>query len=59
MLCRCYRAVQNEKMAEDLEKLLFVEEKELLSGHLHSLVFGDHDTAQVSFTHCMQTHETL
>lgn len=38
-------------MADEVEKLDFIEEKELRSGHLLSLVLGDHDKAQVGHRH--------
>ena len=34
-------------MAEALERVRWVEEKWLLSGRLHSIVFGNHDRAEV------------
>ena len=38
-------------MVDEIEKLDFIEEKELRAGHLLSLVLGDHDKAQVSHQH--------
>ncbi|BDA43684.1 probable WD repeat-containing protein 19 [Coccomyxa sp. Obi] len=47
LAAECYHALENEAMADEVEKLDFIEEKELRSGHLLSLVLGDHDKAQV------------
>ncbi len=38
-------------MVEKIEVLDFIEEKELRSGHLLSLVLEDHDKAQVGHIH--------
>ena len=50
MVCRCYCALDDQVTADALERLESIEEKELRSGHLWSLIFGDHDRAQVSHT---------
>lgn len=50
VICRCYCALDDQVTADALERLESIEEKELRSGHLWSLIFGDHDRAQVSHT---------
>ena len=35
-------------MAQALERVRWVEERRLLAGHLHSLVFGDYEHAEVN-----------
>ncbi len=48
VLHRCYCALDDQTMADALEKLTSVEEKELRRGHLLSMITKDHDRAQVS-----------
>lgn len=50
VICRCYCALDDQVTADALERFESIEEKELRSGHLWSLIFGDHDRAQVSHT---------
>ena len=44
---RCYRAAGDVAAAQALERVQWMEERQLLAGHLHSLVMGDHDRAEV------------
>ena len=44
---RCYTAAGDTAAVRALERVRWIEEKALLAGHLHALVFGQHDRAEV------------
>ena len=45
---RCYRMMGNASMVFSLEQILYVEDKNLLSGHVLVLLGHDYDAAQAS-----------
>lgn len=47
-VCRCYRMMGNAGMVFNLEQIQYVEDKNLLSGHIVVLLGQDFDTAQAS-----------
>lgn len=49
---RCYRMMGNASMVFSLEQILYVEDKNLLSGHILVLLGQDFDAAQASALLC-------